>query len=409
MEDTQDWLPRAICRLCGLDQAELRVTGITGTNGKSSTAWILQQLLNEPGKMAGLVGTLGNRIGLGELVNTGLTTPDPVQLGRFARSLIDSGGDRLVMEVSSHAISQQREAVLSFCCGVFLNLSPEHLDYHGDMEAYYRTKASFMRRPEMELRLINCDTPWGLHLTEELGPLAYQTVGRSPDAQWCITEEERTERGQRYLLTGHGERLEVEIPLAGSFNVDNSAAALIVALHEGLAATQALQRLKQIDAVPGRLEPVELPGGPRVLIDYAHSPDGYQRVLPDVKSTTRGQLHVLFGCGGDRDRSKRPVMVDLAVMSADHLWLCLDNPRSEDPEQIFADMLQGSPPANKLTRIDDRASAIMAALVACSEDDTLLLLGKGHERYQIIGQDRQAFDEREILKAAWLDHSADHE
>ncbi len=408
VEDTQDWLPRAVCRLCGLDQATLRVTGITGTNGKSSTAWILQQLLNEQGRPAGLVGTLGNRVGQAEPEMTGLTTPDPVSLGRFARRVIDSGGDRLVMEVSSHAISQQREAVLSFSCGVFLNLSPEHLDYHGDMEAYYRTKASFMRRPEMELRLINCDTPWGVRLTEDLGPLAFQTVGRSPEAQWRITDEGSTASGQRYLLTGQGKRLEVEIPLAGSFNVDNSAAAVIVALHEGLAESQVLERLKQIEAVPGRLEPVELSGGPRVLIDYAHSPDGYQRVLPDVKASTPGRLHVLFGCGGDRDRSKRSVMVELAAENADHLWLCLDNPRSEDPEQIFADMLEGNPPRDRLSRIDDRAEAIAAALSACEAGDTLLLLGKGHERYQIIGRDRQPFDEREILKVAWQRIEEDH-
>lgn len=401
VEDTRDWLPRAAARIAGLEGEDLRVHGITGTNGKTSTAWILQQLLRLEDPRAGLVGTICSRLGADEPVPSSLTTPDALWLAAFARSLLDLGGRHLVMEVSSHAIHQKREAVFGFQSAVFLNLSPEHLDYHAGMEDYFRVKASFLRRPEPSLRLVNVDDPWGVRLAEGLDPLPVSTVGHGPEALWRITEQRLTQAGQTFTLSRGDERHELAIPIHGDFQVGNAAAAWITAHSLGLPAGDLTEALAHIEPVPGRMEPVVLHGGPRVLIDYAHSPDGYEKALAAVAELPRRRLHVLFGCGGERDRSKRPVMLEIVLRHADRVWLSLDNPRREDPEQIFADILarQGDDP--RITRIDDRAAAIAAMLADAGPEDLLVLLGKGHERYQLLGTEKLPFDERALLRQAW--------
>jgi len=401
VEDTRDWLPRAAARVAGLEGEELRVHGVTGTNGKTSTAWILQQLLLLDDPRAGLVGTICSRTGRDEPEPSALTTPDPLWLAAFARRLLDAGGRHLVMEVSSHAIHQRREAVFGFASALFLNLSPEHLDYHADMEEYFRVKASFLRRPEPSLRLVDVDGPWGARLAAELDPLPVQSLGHGPEADWRITDERLLPDGQAYILAGHGERHDLVLPLHGAFQVGNSAAAWLTARAAGLPAAELTRALAAVEPVPGRMEPVVLPGGPRVLIDYAHSPDGYEKALGSLSGLPRRRLHVLFGCGGERDRTKRPVMLEIALRHAERVWVTLDNPRREDPERIFADILdrQGGDP--RVTRVDDRAEAIAAMLGEAGPEDLLVLLGKGHERYQLLGTEKRPFDERAVLRAAW--------
>jgi UDP-N-acetylmuramoyl-L-alanyl-D-glutamate--2,6-diaminopimelate ligase len=401
VEDTRDWLPRAAARIAGLEQAELLVHGVTGTNGKTSTTWILQQLLRPLDPHAGLVGTICSRVGQGAAAPSALTTPDAPWLAAFARRLLDAGGRHLVMEVSSHAISQRREAVFGFRSAVFLNLSPEHLDYHASMEDYFRVKSSFIRRPEAELRLVNIDCPWGARLARELDPLPVVTVGRAAEADWRVRDERPDGEGQSFGLESREGREELWIPLPGAHNAGNAAAAWIVAHGLGLPRDTLKRLMAELEPVPGRMEPVRLPGGPRVLIDYAHSPDGYEKAFAAVAALPRGRLHVLFGCGGERDRAKRPEMLRIALAHADRVWLSLDNPRREDPEQIFADLLAEQGGDSRITRIDDRAQAIQAMLADARPDDLLLLLGKGHERYQLIGTEKLPFDEREILKRAW--------
>jgi len=401
VEDTRDWLARAAARVAGLEGEELRVHGVTGTNGKTSTAWILQQLLLADDPRAGLVGTICGRVGRDEPVPSALTTPDPLWLAAFARRLLDAGGRHLVMEVSSHAIHQRREAVFGFASALFLNLSPEHLDYHDHMDEYFRVKASFLRRPEPALRLVDVDGPWGARLARELDPLPVETLGHGPEADWRIQDERLRPDGQEYTLGGPGVEQRLFLPLHGDFQVGNSAAAWITALRAGLPAEQLVHSLATVEPVPGRMEPVPLPGGPRVLIDYAHSPDGYEKALASLARLPRRHLHVLFGCGGERDRGKRPVMLEIALRHAERVWVTLDNPRREDPEQIFADILarQGGDP--RVTRVDDRAEAIAAMLAEAGLEDLLVLLGKGHERYQLLGTEKRPFDERSLLREAW--------
>ena len=401
VEDTRDWLPRAAARIAGLEQTKLVVHGVTGTNGKTSTTWILQQLLRPLDPLAGLVGTICSRTGEGEAHPSALTTPDAPWLAAFARRLLDAGGRHLVMEVSSHAIAQRREAVFGFRSAVFLNLSPEHLDYHDGMEDYFRVKASFMHRPEAELRLVFADCPWGARLARELDPLPVVTFGRSVGADWRLLDERIEGEGLAFTLSGKGGSEELWIPLPGAHNASNAVAAWIVAESLGVPHEALRGLMAGLDPVPGRMEPVRLPGGPRVLIDYAHSPDGYEKAFAAVAGLPRGRLHVLFGCGGERDRAKRPVMLRITLAHADRVWLSLDNPRREDPEQIFADMLAEQGGDRRITRVDDRAEAIRAMLADAGADDLLLLLGKGHERYQLIGAEKRHFDEREELRRAW--------
>jgi UDP-N-acetylmuramoyl-L-alanyl-D-glutamate--2,6-diaminopimelate ligase len=401
--DGADWLPRAAARAAGIEFAPLKVHGITGTNGKTSTAWILQHLLLGRDPAAGLVGTVLARIGADSDEACPLTTPDPLWLAAFARRLLEAGGGHLAMEVSSHAVEQRREAVFGYESAVFLNLSPEHLDYHGNMEAYFRAKASFLRRPEPPLRLVAVDEPWGCRLASELDPLPCSTFGRSPRADWRIVDE-GVERGARRLsLAGEGRRLDFRVPLLGAHNAFNAAAALLVALGQGLEPGELQARLETLPPVPGRMEPVPLEGGPLVLIDYAHSPDGYEKTFAALAGLVPGRRRVVFGCGGERDRGKRPELLRIALQQADRVWITLDNPRGEDPEQIFADMLAGCPLPGRVERIDDRAAAIAAALAASGPEDLLLLLGKGHERWQLIGGRRLPFDERRVLAEAWKD------
>lgn len=401
VRDTADWLPRAAARIAGVEFAEFKVHGVTGTNGKTSTAWILHHLLLGRDPAAGLAGTILSRIGADPGEASELTTPDSPWLAAFARRVLEAGGRNLMMEVSSHAIVQRREAVFGYETAVFLNLSPEHLDYHGGMESYFRAKASFLRRPECSLRLVAVDEPWGRRLAEELDPLPRETFGRAEDADWRIADESADRDGCRLTLVHDGERLPFRVPLHGAHNAFNAAAALIVALRQGLEPAELQARLETLAPVPGRMEPVPLDGGPLALIDYAHSPDGYEKTLAAVAGLVPGRIHVVFGCGGERDRTKRPVMLRIALGNADRVWITTDNPRGEDPERIFADMLAGGPAPERATRVDDRAEAIAAALAASSPDDLLLLLGKGHERYQILADGKHAFDEREILAAAW--------
>ena len=406
VEDTRDWAPRAAARVGGLELADLQVLGFTGTNGKSTCTWILQHLLQAQDPLCALIGTIESRFGRGEACPTALTTPDPLGLARLAQDLLEAGGRQLVMEVSSHAIHQKRDAVFSFDTCVFLNLSPEHLDYHHDMETYYKVKASFMMRPECTLRLVNGDDPMGQRLQSELSCLPVRSFGRSASCDWRLTRLVQ-ERGEMFLsFEFESQTHQLRAPLIGDFNAMNLMATVAVAMHAGLSLEQIQKGLLTLPPVPGRMELCPLPSvkAPRVLIDYAHSPDGYEKVFDTLTQSAFTRIHTVFGCGGNRDRSNRPIMLELACKHSEHVFVTLDNPRDEDPERIFADMLRASElsKCESVSRIDDRAAAISHAMLGLGEDDLLLILGKGHERYQIIGSQKIDFDERAIVQSAWL-------
>lgn len=377
--------------------AELRVVGVTGTNGKTTTTALVRHLLNAAGD-AGSIGTLGAFDGTGAAVASTagtLTTPGAVDLQRTLRALVDRGVRTVAMEASSHALDQRRLDAVTFAGAVFTNLTRDHLDYHGSMEAYAAAKQRLadLVAPKGALA-VNADDPWWEPLHADPRALRWSVLG-NPAADLRADEVQLLAAGSRFVLAGPHGRAEVALPLPGDFNVANAVAAAAVALGLGIPLREVAERLGTAPQVPGRMERiVDAPF--HVLRDYAHTPDALERALATLRPLTPGRVIVVFGCGGDRDRGKRPMMGAVAAAGADRAIVTSDNPRTEDPERIIDDIVAGMPPSG-WEREADRFIAIATALGQAGPGDAVLLAGKGHETYQVIGTERHPFDERAIV------------
>jgi UDP-N-acetylmuramoyl-L-alanyl-D-glutamate--2,6-diaminopimelate ligase len=374
----------------------LRLIGVTGTNGKTTTVGMLRHLLDAPDARAASIGTLGVLVGSEGAPlegGSGLTTPGPVELQRVLRVLCDQGVRTIAMETSSHALHQRRVEGLDFEAAVFTNLTRDHLDYHGTMEAYFAAKALLVLHLSARgVAVVNADdSAWSTL------PAAPRTVryGTGPEVDARASVVRSLPHGSAFDLTLGGARMEVTVPLIGDFNVINALGAAACAWSLGEDPAQIASRLSTLPQVPGRLEIVHT--RPTVLRDYAHTPDALERSIHAVRPYAAGRLIVVFGCGGDRDRGKRPEMGRIAAASADVAIVTSDNPRTEDPETILDDIEagMGSTPHE---RIEDRRDAIARALEIASPDDLVLLAGKGHETYQIRGTTKLPFDERQIVQ-----------
>jgi UDP-N-acetylmuramoyl-L-alanyl-D-glutamate--2,6-diaminopimelate ligase len=374
---------------------QLRLSGVTGTNGKTTTVHVLRHLLDSPTVRSASIGTLGTLIGSeGQpLEDVGLTTPGPVALQRLLRRLVDDGVGHVAMEVSSHALHQHRVDGLTFETAVFTNLSRDHLDYHRTMEAYLAAKARLLEylAPHATV-VINADDPAWRSLAVQRRKLSFSTRVTSTEAH--ATAVTYSPSGSRWTLVLDGVAENVELPLIGDFNVANAVAAAAAAFVLGLTPAAIAQRLRALPQVPGRLEMIH--SRPTVLRDYAHTPDALERALQAVRPFVAGRLIVLFGAGGDRDKGKRPQMGEIAERLADFCIVTSDNPRTEDPEAILDDIERGMH-GNNRERIEDRREAITRCLAIAEADDVVLLAGKGHETYQVRGTDKLPFDEREIV------------
>ena len=374
--------------------ARLAVTAVTGTNGKTTTTLLIRHLLNAAGT-AGVIGTLGARDGADRPVPSSagtLTTPGPVDLQATFAALVDRGVTQVAMEASSHSLDQGRLDGVAFAAGVFTNLTREHLDYHATMERYLAAKLRLLDllAPGAPA-VVNRDDPTWEVITQR--PTI--TFGRHPDADLRAIGEVPGADGTRFRLTGRFGTREAVVPLAGEFNLSNALAALAAGLGSGGDMDAMVARLADAPQVPGRME--RLAVAPcTVLRDYCHTPDAFERVLRTLRPLTGGRLMILFGCGGDRDRGKRPEMGRIAATHADEIFLTTDNPRSEDPDRIIDDIAAGIA-GGRYHRILDREAAIAAALELARSGDTLLLAGKGHETYQLIGPDKLPFDEAAIV------------
>jgi UDP-N-acetylmuramoyl-L-alanyl-D-glutamate--2,6-diaminopimelate ligase len=393
--------------------ASLTVAGITGTNGKTTCAWLLAQALEFSGRRAAYIGTLGGG-GIHDLTDFGTTTPDAVTLHRLLARVRAQGFAAVAMEVSSHALDQDRCAGVRFHTAVFTNLTRDHLDYHGDMAAYGAAKAQLFEWPTIKVRVINVDDPFGLELAE--------IARRGADsARLLLTSQRPSEwlaSGTDYVcaraVTARDTGLTIEIessrgsarlhsPLLGDFNVDNLLTVLAVLLAWDLPLAEACAALSRCSAPPGRMQPEGGGAQPLVLIDYSHTPDALAKALHAARVHCRGRLRCVFGCGGDRDPGKRGEMGRIAAHGADLLIVTDDNPRGEDPAVITDAILEGIAQADALSRtrvIHDRALAIGSALAAASVDDVVLVAGKGHEEYQIVGAERRVFSDTEVVRAA---------
>jgi UDP-N-acetylmuramoyl-L-alanyl-D-glutamate--2,6-diaminopimelate ligase len=376
--------------------SQLSLIAVTGTNGKTTTVGILRHLLDTPPGAAASIGTLGVLRGSGGAAmpgGSGLTTPGPVELQRVLRGLVDGGVRSVAMEVSSHSLDQQRVQGVEFDAAVFTNLTRDHLDYHGSMEMYFDAKARLTEYlAEDGVAVVNADdAAW-----RELRAQHRATFGiTTPDADVRATDVMFTPRGSEWTLAAGSETARVRLPLIGSFNVANALGAAAAAWARGHPIAEIAERLAVLPQIPGRLE--VLHERPTVLRDYAHTPDALDRALDAVRPFTPGRLIVVFGCGGDRDRGKRPLMGAVAERMADHVIMTSDNPRTEDPERILDDIAAGMKGTSH-ERIEDRRSAIARALsIADPTRDVVLLAGKGHETYQIRGTTLLPFDEREIV------------
>ena len=376
----------------------LTLIGVTGTNGKTTTTGLIRHLLNAAGA-SGSIGTLGAFDGRGEAVASTagtLTTPGPIDLQQTLATMVERGVQRVTMEASSHSLDQGRLDGLVFAAGVFTNLTRDHLDYHATMESYLAAKLRLgSMLTDAGVEVVNLDDPaWGVL------PMRSRrvTFGLSPAADVNAAEVVLDAAGCRFRLAGCFGTAEVSLPLLGDFNVANALAAAACALGLGVPLDDVAARLSSSPQVPGRMELLtETPCV--VLRDYAHTPDALERALATLRPLTAGRLVVVFGCGGDRDKGKRPLMGRIAAELADVAVVTSDNPRTEDPGAIIDDIEQGMGGVAHL-RIPDRLTAIHTALEKARKGDTLLLAGKGHETYQILGTERVPFDEREIVAKA---------
>ncbi|MFC0711650.1 UDP-N-acetylmuramoyl-L-alanyl-D-glutamate--2,6-diaminopimelate ligase [Azorhizophilus paspali] len=391
-------------RFYGEPSRALCLIGVTGTNGKTSVSQLLAQALDLLGERCGIIGTLGNGFH-GALQSGRHTTPDPISVQAALAGLKQAGARAVSMEVSSHALAQGRVSALDFDVAIFTNLSRDHLDYHGSMDAYGAAKALLFAWSGLRCRVLNLDDPFGRLLAGEANAsrlIGYSLESRS--AQVHCRRAHFDEQGIRAeVATPQGEGL-LHSPLLGRFNLSNLLAVVGVLLGLDYALDEILRVVPQLQAPAGRMQ--QLGGGarPLVVVDYAHTPDALEKVLEALRPHVRGRLLCLFGCGGDRDRGKRPLMAAVAERLADAVLITDDNPRSESPEQIFADIRSGIGVPEKVTCLHGRGQAIARLIAGADASDVLLLAGKGHEDYQEINGVRQPFsDIEEAAKAlyAW--------
>lgn len=379
----------------GSPSERMAVVGVTGTNGKTTTAILARHLLASRGPAAAM-GTLGVLDADGVRPGTeGLTTPGPVQVASWLGQLADEGVQAVVMEASSHALHQHRLDGVRFRVGAFTNLTQDHLDYHDDLESYFEAKALLVDlvAPEGTVIVNRDDRAWD---ALDAGGRPVWTFAITSEADVRAEDVRLAAAGSRFTLAIRGERAEVSLPLRGAYNVENAIAAAAIAATSGMGAGEIAERLGTAPQVPGRLEAV-VSEPFSVIIDFAHTPDALVGALGAVRSLTEGRLIVLFGAGGDRDRAKRRPMAEAVRRFADVVVLTSDNPRTEDPERILDDLSTGLEGA-EYTRIADRRSAIRHALATARPGDIVVLAGKGHETYQVVGREKRPFDERGVVR-----------
>ena len=372
----------------------LRLIGVTGTNGKTTTANLIKHILEENGETCGLIGTIEYEVP-GETFASHLTTPGPNELNSLLKRMADAGCGYAVMEVSSHALDQERVHGLHFSSAVFTNLTQDHLDYHKTMERYFEAKARLFGM--CGRAVVNADDPYGRRLMERVSAPLTSFSMESDGADFTAKNIRYSGDRVNYLLLSEGVLCRVEFASPGSPSVYNSLAAITCAAGEGISRLKAAEAICTAKGVRGRMEMVPTGRDFHIMIDYAHTPDGLENVLKSVRGSVKGRLVLLFGCGGDRDRTKRPLRGEIAGRLADFVVVTSDNPRTEPPGAIIEDILKGLPGRENVKVVENRAEAIKWVIENARADDIILLAGKGHETYQILNGKTIPFDERQII------------
>lgn len=378
---------------------QLKLIGITGTNGKTTTTQLVAQWAQLLGETAAVMGTVGNGL-LGKVIPTENTTGSAVDVQHVLSDIRAQGATVAAMEVSSHGLVQDRVAALQFAAAVFTNLSRDHLDYHGTMENYAEAKWRLFSTHQFGQAIINADDAigreWLTRLPHAVAVSMQPTLPLAWDGRFlCVTEVAYHPQGARIAFRSSWGDGQIDSPLMGAFNVSNLTLALATLLALDYPLADLLRSAAHLQPVCGRMEVFSAPGRPTVLVDYAHTPDALEKALEAARLHCHGQLWCVFGCGGDRDRGKRPLMGALAEQLADRVVITDDNPRTEDPQAIVADILAGLVAPGVVQVIAGRAEAVTAAVMNAAPNDVVLLAGKGHEDYQIVGQRKLDYSDRE--------------
>lgn len=395
VDDTRKAYSPICASFFGNPADSLKLIGLTGTNGKTTTTFLIKQILENVGKKVGLIGTVQNMVG-DEVYPAHYTTPDPHELQSLFRKMVDAGCEYCIMEVSSQALAQGRVEGIHFHIGAFTNLTQDHLDYHKTWENYFESKKLLFKA--CDCAVTNLDDEYGLKIVDGCGCRVVTYGVDNMKADFVARNVGFSANGVRYDLVG--EKMgRVSCPIPGRFSVYNSLCATSVALTLGVDFTDVLEAISKSKGVKGRIEVVPTPNqNYTVIIDYAHSPDGLENIISSLKEIANGRVVTVFGCGGDRDRTKRPKMGKIAAELSDFCVVTSDNPRSENPSAIIEDILEGmKDTATPYEVVENRKEAIAWAMKNAQPNDIILLAGKGHETYQILPTGTIHFDEREAV------------
>ncbi|MDO4617949.1 MAG: UDP-N-acetylmuramoyl-L-alanyl-D-glutamate--2,6-diaminopimelate ligase [Clostridia bacterium] len=373
-------------------EPKIDLIGVTGTNGKTSTTYMIESIMRRNGIKTGVIGTLGVKVGEEKLVTftKTSTTPDILELYRILEAMSEKA-DVCAMEVSSHGLAQERVSGLWFKVGVFTNLTRDHLDYHKTMEEYYSAKKKLFTVSEKAV--INADDSYGKRLLSECKNAVSYGIN---EGDICAFDIEKTASGSHFSVVLGGEKVDINLKIPGEFYIYNALAAIAACHIMGVSNGAIQEGISFVSEISGRMESLDI-DGVNVIIDYAHTPDGLLKVLKTLRNIQSGKIICLFGCGGDRDRSKRPIMGRIATENSEITIVTSDNPRTENPNEIIIDILTGIKKDNYIV-VPNREKAIYTALSMADRGDTVLLAGKGQEKYQIVGKEKFPFDEREIVR-----------
>ncbi len=388
--------------------SRLRVIGVTGTNGKTTTTFLIDKIITDQNHVTGLIGTIKMKIG-SEVVNVKNTTPDAIDLHKNFDKMIKVGSEYVTMEVSSHALDIGRVRGVDYNIAVFTNLTQDHLDYHGTMEKYREAKGLLFSQlgnaygKDIKYAVLNADDKASQYFNR-ITAAQVITYGIDSDADVRATNLSITEQGTSFTLKSFKGIIDINLKMIGKFSVYNSLAAITVALIENIALDEIKKSIEDITGVDGRFELVTLNQDFTVIVDYAHTPDGLENVLKTIKEFVKGKIYCVFGAGGDRDKTKRPLMGNIATTYSDIAIVTSDNPRTENPEQIIKDIVEGIEKNESenfsYTTINDRKKAIEFAINNAEKGDVVIIAGKGHETYQILNDKVIHFDDREVARNA---------
>ncbi len=396
VKNTRQAYAKISANFYGNPAEKLKLIGVTGTNGKTSTTFFVKGILENLKKKCGIIGTIKNNTGDIEQ-SAVLTTPEPMKLHKLFRQMLDNGCEYCVMEVSSQGLHQERVYGLRFNGAVLTNITAEHLDYHGNMQNYTNAKLKLFQMSEFAC--INIDDHIVKSITDKISCPISTVSAIYNEADYTAKNIDCTENGVKYEFVGMDCIGRIEIKIPGRFTVYNSLCAVAVLIKMGFSIDDISIACKNLDYIKGRAEIVKIPRNFTVMIDYAHTPDGLESVLRSVREFTKGRVITVFGCGGDRDKTKRAEMGRIAGDLSDLAVVTSDNPRTENPILIINDILYGMEKSkSRIAVIENRRQAIEFALSKARKGDLVLLAGKGHEMYQIIGNEKKPFDERKIVK-----------